>query len=66
MSVIVPQNGTFLSTYLNPCPSFCLNRFMRKGIVGDYRNEMPEEYSERFDQFVAEQTAGSDFKFDYE
>ncbi|EAU77799.2 AGAP012647-PA [Anopheles gambiae str. PEST] len=39
---------------------------MRKGIVGDYRNEMPEEYSERFDQFVAEQTAGSDFKFDYE
>uniref|UniRef100_A0A453Z3M5 Sulfotransferase domain-containing protein n=1 Tax=Anopheles quadriannulatus TaxID=34691 RepID=A0A453Z3M5_ANOQN len=40
--------------------------FMRKGIVGDYRNEMPEEYSERFDQFVAEQTAGSDFKFDYE
>uniref|UniRef100_A0A182W219 Sulfotransferase domain-containing protein n=1 Tax=Anopheles minimus TaxID=112268 RepID=A0A182W219_9DIPT len=40
--------------------------FMRKGIVGDYRNEMPEEYIKRFDQFEAEQTAGSDFKFDYE
>uniref|UniRef100_A0A182TLY9 Sulfotransferase domain-containing protein n=1 Tax=Anopheles melas TaxID=34690 RepID=A0A182TLY9_9DIPT len=47
-------------------PNVLFLTFMRKGIVGDYRNEMPEEYSERFDQFVAEQTAGSDFKFDYE
>lgn len=40
--------------------------FMRKGIVGDFRNEMPEDYIRRFDQLVAERTVGSDFKYDYE
>uniref|UniRef100_A0A499FV01 Sulfotransferase domain-containing protein n=1 Tax=Anopheles farauti TaxID=69004 RepID=A0A499FV01_9DIPT len=37
--------------------------FMRKGIVDDYRNEMPAEYIARFNQFVSERTAGSDFKY---
>ncbi|XP_053669265.1 luciferin sulfotransferase-like [Anopheles marshallii] len=38
--------------------------FMRKGIVGDFRNELSPEYIEKFDNFIEQQLAGSDFKYD--
>uniref|UniRef100_A0A499FUT8 Sulfotransfer_1 domain-containing protein n=1 Tax=Anopheles farauti TaxID=69004 RepID=A0A499FUT8_9DIPT len=38
--------------------------FMRKGIVGDFRNELSEEYIEKFDTFIEHQLAGSDFRYD--
>ncbi|XP_058066589.1 luciferin sulfotransferase-like [Anopheles bellator] len=38
--------------------------FMRKGIVGDHRNELSEEYIAKFDRFLEKQLAGSDFKYD--
>ncbi|XP_058118159.1 luciferin sulfotransferase-like [Anopheles ziemanni] len=40
--------------------------FMRKGIVGDFRNELSEEYIAKFDQFIASQLAGSDFNYNLE
>ncbi|XP_053670280.1 luciferin sulfotransferase-like [Anopheles nili] len=38
--------------------------FMRKGIVGDYKNELSEEYISKLNQFIEQQLAGSDFKYD--
>uniref|UniRef100_A0AAG5DND4 Sulfotransferase domain-containing protein n=1 Tax=Anopheles atroparvus TaxID=41427 RepID=A0AAG5DND4_ANOAO len=40
--------------------------FMRKGIVGDFRNELSEEYIAKFDQFIETQLVGSDFKYNLE
>ncbi|XP_049544025.1 luciferin sulfotransferase-like isoform X2 [Anopheles darlingi] len=37
--------------------------FMRKGIIGDYKNELSEEYIAKFDRFIEEQLAGSDFRY---
>ena len=37
---------------------------MRKGQVGDYKNELPAEYIARLDQYIAEELRDSDFRFD--
>lgn len=38
--------------------------FMRKGQVGDYKNELPAEYIARLDQYIAKELRDSDFRFD--
>ena len=40
-------------------------RFMRKGVVGDWRNHFTEEQSARMDMLVAEKMAGTGLEYDY-
>ncbi|XP_065090939.1 sulfotransferase 1B1-like [Ochlerotatus camptorhynchus] len=38
--------------------------FMRKGQVGDYKNELSAEFIERFDRYIDEKLCGSDFRYE--
>lgn len=40
-------------------------RFVRKGIVGDWKNHMSEELSAKFDKWFEESTRGTGLKFSY-
>ncbi|XP_058054102.1 luciferin sulfotransferase-like [Anopheles bellator] len=40
--------------------------FLRKGIVGDFKTELPEGYDAKLNQFITEQLEGSDFQYEYE
>lgn len=41
-------------------------KFIRKGQIGDWKNYMSEELSQRFDQWTARELDGSDLKFTFE
>jgi len=41
-------------------------KFIRKGQIGDWKNYMSNELSERFDEWTRENTAGTGLEFDYE
>lgn len=41
-------------------------KFIRKGQIGDWRNYMSPELSDRFDKWTMEATMGSDLRFVYE
>ncbi|XP_055628884.1 luciferin sulfotransferase-like isoform X2 [Toxorhynchites rutilus septentrionalis] len=38
--------------------------FMRKGQIGDYKNELSSSFIDRFDEFIERELRGSDFRFD--
>lgn len=38
-------------------------KFMRKGQVGGYKDELPAEFIEKFSAFVEQQLKGSDFRY---
>lgn len=42
------------------------SQFIRKGQIGDWKNYMSNELSERFDEWTRENTAGTGLEFDYE
>lgn len=37
--------------------------FMRKGIVGGYKDEMPKEYIKKFDEWIAKSLEGREHRF---
>ena len=41
-------------------------KFIRKGQVGDWKNYMSDEMSEKFDKWIASNTIDSDLIFEYE
>lgn len=41
-------------------------KFIRKGMVGDWKNHMSAEMSAKFDAWIAFNSAGTDLIFDYE
>lgn len=41
-------------------------KFIRKGQIGDWKNYMTHEISERFDEWIDFHTSGTGLKFDYE
>lgn len=41
-------------------------KFIRKGMVGDWKNHMSADVSAKFDAWIALNTNGSDLSFDYE
>lgn len=40
--------------------------FIRKGVVGDWKNYMNEELSKKFDDWITENTKGTGLTFEYE
>uniref|UniRef100_A0A8D8JXN2 Sulfotransferase family cytosolic 1B member 1 n=1 Tax=Culex pipiens TaxID=7175 RepID=A0A8D8JXN2_CULPI len=38
--------------------------FMRKGQIGDHKNELSEEFIKLFDEYIERELSGSDFQFD--
>lgn len=42
------------------------NQFIRKGQIGDWKNYMSAELSERFDEWTRKNTEGTGLHFDYE
>lgn len=40
------------------------DHFIRKGVVGDWKNHMSPEMSKRFDDWIEKHTAGTDLTFD--
>lgn len=40
--------------------------FIRKGVVGDWKNCMTESLSKRFDEWIEQNTKGTGLTFDYE
>lgn len=38
-------------------------RFIRKGVVGSYKDDMSPEYIKKFDDWIKVQLQDSDFKF---
>lgn len=37
---------------------------MRKGQIGDHKNELSEEFIKLFDDYIERELSGSDFRFD--
>ncbi len=40
--------------------------FIRKGVVGDWRNHFSEEANKEWDEWIEEELEGSDFRFQFE
>lgn len=49
--------------HLNPRHS---TKFIRKGQIGDWKNHMTKEISERFDEWIDLNSRGTGLEFDYE
>ena len=73
VSQIVEQT-TFNSMKLNPAANNSwmekyhkegATPFMRKGVIGDWKNYFSDEQSARLDALVNEKVAGTDLVFDY-
>ena len=70
----ITQQTTFSAMKHNPSANMSwtdqqraegLPPFMRKGVVGDWKNHFSEEQSARMDAEVAEKMLGSGLEFDY-
>lgn len=53
----------FDSLFVSVFHFFRIHRFIRKGKAAAFRDEMSEEFIERFDQWTAEHLRRSDFKY---
>ena len=56
------RNDAVNKTSIKP---FENNNFIRKGVVGDWRNHFTAEQSAKMDALVAEKTAGTGLVYDY-
>ena len=56
------KNDAVNKTSIKP---FENNNFIRKGVVGDWRNHFTAEQSAKMDALVAEKTAGTGLVYDY-
>lgn len=54
-----------INSYLKFNKDNCV-QFIRKGQIGDWKNYMSNELSERFDEWIRKNTYGTELDFDYE
>lgn len=61
----VDINGNGLGNHLDAATNTD-TKFIRKGQIGDWKNYMSNEVSNRFDQWIEDNTRGSGLSFQYE